>query len=99
MSQVTQKLVTDLGVLVGDAEELVKATAAQTGEKIVEMRGKIQQSVANVKPRLAQAQTLLREKTAVAVETADDYVHTHPWPVVGMAAGIGLLVGLLVSRR
>jgi ElaB/YqjD/DUF883 family membrane-anchored ribosome-binding protein len=35
----------------------------------------------------------------VAVEAADDYVHTHPWPVIGMAAGVGLLIGLLISRR
>lgn len=99
MNQATQKLVTDLGVLVGDAEELVKATAAQTGDKIVEMRGKIQQSVANLKPRLAQAQTVLREKSKVAAEAADDYVHAQPWPAIGIAAGVGLLIGLLIGRR
>jgi len=99
MDQATQKLVTDLRVLVADTEDLVKVTAAQTGDKIVEMRGKIQQSVANLKPRLAQAETLLREKAAVAVETADDYVHAKPWPAIGMAAGVGLLIGLLIGRR
>ena len=99
MDQATQKLVTDLRVLVADTEDLVKVTAAQTGDKIVEMRGKIQQSVANLKPRLAQAETLLREKTAVAVEAADDYVHAQPWPVIGLAAGVGLMIGLLIGRR
>lgn len=99
MTQETQKLVTDVGVLVADTKDLVKATAAETGDKIVEMRGKIQQSVANLRPRLAQAEAVLREKTTVAVEAADNYVHARPWPAIGMAAGVGLLIGLLIGRR
>ena len=42
----TRKLVADLRVLVDDAEDLVKATAAQTGDKANEVRSRIQQAAA-----------------------------------------------------
>ena len=95
----TQKLVTDLRVLVTDAEDLVKATAAQTGEKIAEVRTRIQQAASDIKPRLARAEAVLEEKATAAVTGADDYVHTNPWTAVGIAAGVGFLVGILACRR
>ena len=99
MNQETQTLVTDIKAFITDAEDLLKATAAQTGDKITEVRGKIQQSVVDLKPRLAQAEAIFKEKTAVVAGTANDYVHAKPWPVIGMTAGIGLLIGLLVGRH
>lgn len=99
MTESTQKLVTDLKVLVADAEELAKATAAQTGEKIAEVRNRLQQTVVDLKPRLAQAEVLVKDKAKAAAVTTDNYVHTHPWTAVGVAAGFGLVIGLLIGRR
>lgn len=99
MTQATQKLVTDVGVLVADTKDLVKATASGAGDKMVEIRGKIEQSVANLRPRLVEAEAGLREKTTAAAKAADDYVHTQPWPAIGIAAGVGLLIGLLIGRH
>ena len=99
MSQASQQLVADLRTLAADAEELVKATAAQTGERIAEARGKIQKSVADLKPQLVQAQAVLTEKTKAAATTADAVVRENPWAAVGVAAGVGVLLGLLIGRR
>lgn len=99
-SQVSkEKLVTDLKVLVGDTEELLKATAGQAGEKIAVARERIQASLAVYKDKLLDAEQALREKTKEAARATDEYVHDHPWQAVGVAAGIGFLLGLLVSRR
>jgi ElaB/YqjD/DUF883 family membrane-anchored ribosome-binding protein len=99
-SQVSkEKLVTDLKVLVGDTEELLKATAGQAGEKIAVARERIQASLAVYKDKLMDAEQALREKTKEAARATDEYVHDHPWQAVGVAAGIGFLLGLLVSRR
>jgi ElaB/YqjD/DUF883 family membrane-anchored ribosome-binding protein len=35
----------------------------------------------------------------VVARATDDYVHEHPWRAVGAAAGVGLIIGLLISRR
>jgi ElaB/YqjD/DUF883 family membrane-anchored ribosome-binding protein len=99
-SQVSkEKLVTDLKVLVGDTEELLKATAGQAGEKITIARERIQASLAVYKDKLIDAEQALREKTKEAARATDEYVHDHPWQAVGVAAGVGFLLGLLVSRR
>lgn len=94
-----QKLVTDLKVLIGDTEELLKATAGQAGEKVAVARERIQASLAVYKDKLLDAEQALMEKTKEAARATDEYVHEHPWQAVSVAAGVGFLLGLLVSRR
>lgn len=94
-----EKLMEDLKVVVTDAEELLKATASQTGERIAAARAKAEESLRAAKARLADAQTALVEKTKIAAKATDDYVHENPWKAVGIAAVAGLLLGALISRR
>lgn len=94
-----QKLVTDLKVLIGDTEELLKATAGQAGEKVAVARERIQASLSVYKEKLLDAEQALMEKTKEAARATDEYVHEHPWQAVSVAAGVGFLLGLLVSRR
>jgi ElaB/YqjD/DUF883 family membrane-anchored ribosome-binding protein len=94
----TRKLVSDVRLLAADAEELVKVTAGQTGEKIAEARNRIQKSVADLKPRLAQAQAALADDARSAAELGDSYVHEQPWTAIGIAAGVGILIGILIGR-
>ena len=99
-SQVSkEKIVSDLKVLIGDTEELLKATAGQAGEKIAIARERIQAALAVYKDKLIDAEHALMERTKEAARATDEYVHEHPWQAVGVAAGIGFLLGLLVSRR
>lgn len=100
MSQVTkEKLIADFKVVVSDAEELLRATAGQAGEKVGELRNKAQDHLANAKAKLAEAEAVLVDKAKQAGRVADDYVQENPWRSVGVAAGIGFLVGLLIGRR
>lgn len=99
MNAPREQLVADFKVLMSDVEELVKATASQSGDKIAEVRGRIQNAAAELRPRLAQAEALLREKAKIAAATTDDYVHDHPWTAMGVSAGVGLIIGLLIGRR
>lgn len=95
----TDKLVGDLKNLVTDAEELLKATASQAGEKVTEARRKIEQSLIEGKKALADAEKSLRQKSKEAVDLADDYVRDNPWSAVGIAAGVGLVLGLLIRGK
>jgi ElaB/YqjD/DUF883 family membrane-anchored ribosome-binding protein len=99
MTQATGKLVADLRVLAADAEELMKVTASQTGERIAEARNRIQQSVAELKPRLAQAQAALADDARSAARMGDTYVREQPWTAIGIAAGVGILIGILIGRN
>ena len=98
-SPATQKLVTDLRVLLSDAKDLLKATAAQGGEKLTEMRARIQQTIAEIEPRLLEAEAALAGKAKEMAKTTDEYVHDKPWAAVGIAAGAGLVLGMLAARR
>ena len=94
-----EKLMEDLKVVVADAEELLRATANQTGERIAAARTKAEDSLRAAKVRLAEAQASVVEKVKVAAKTTDDYVHENPWQAVGIAAAVGLVLGALISRR
>lgn len=103
MSELTQvtkeKLVADFKVVVSDAEELLRATAGQAGEKVSELRAKAQDRLANAKVKLAEVESLAIDKAKEAGRVADDYVRENPWRSVAIAAGCGLIVGLLIGRR
>ncbi len=100
MTDVTkEKLIADFKVVVADAEELLRVTAGQAGEKAVELRGKIQSSLADAKLHLADAQQVMVDKAKAVGRASDEYVHDHPWRSVGIAAGVGLVIGLLIGRR
>jgi ElaB/YqjD/DUF883 family membrane-anchored ribosome-binding protein len=94
-----EKLVADLKVVVADAEELLRATASQAGEKVAAARERIQASLASAKVKLSDAERALLEKTKEAAKATDEFVQDHPWKAVGIAAGAGLLLGILISRR
>ena len=94
-----ERLVGDLKNLVADAEELLKATASQAGDKIGVARQKIEQSLIEGKKALTDAEKSLVAKSKEAAEIADDYVRENPWSAVGIAAGIGLVLGLLIRVK
>ena len=94
-----QKLVSDMRVVVSDAEEILRATAGVAGEKMVDLRERIAERLRDAKLRLADAEAALVDKTKAAARATDDYVHDNPWKSVGVAAGVGFLLGLLVNRR
>lgn len=93
-----EKLLQDLRAVVIDAEELLRATASQTGEKVSAIRERIQANLVAARARLEDAEALMLEKTKEAARATDEYVHDHPWRAVGIAAGVGLVVGMLISR-
>jgi ElaB/YqjD/DUF883 family membrane-anchored ribosome-binding protein len=94
-----EKLVADLQRVIADAEELMQATAHQTEGKVVELRDRINDNLREARHKLADAEDAIREKTREMARATDDYVHDHPWRAVGAAAGVGLIIGLLISRR
>lgn len=95
----TDKLLADLRLVVADAEELLRTTAGQAGEGAAELRAKVQASISRAREGLAQVQETAVAKARAAGRAADDYVHDNPWRSIGIAAGAGVLVGLLIGRR
>jgi ElaB/YqjD/DUF883 family membrane-anchored ribosome-binding protein len=96
--QVTvDKLLEDLQTVVADAEALLKATAHQAGEKVQEARARAEESLSAARERLSEVKDSATERARELAGEGDEYVRNNPWQAVGIAAGVGLLVGLLVS--
>jgi ElaB/YqjD/DUF883 family membrane-anchored ribosome-binding protein len=89
------QLLDDLTALIRDAESLLKATATQTGEKVAEVRARAEESVRQARARLAG----LEQQARAAAGEADEFVRGNPWQAVGVAAAVGLVLGLLIGRR
>jgi ElaB/YqjD/DUF883 family membrane-anchored ribosome-binding protein len=93
------QLIDDLHAVIRDAETLLRATAAQTGEKIQEARTRAEESVRQAKERLAGVEDEALARARALADEADVYVRANPWAAVGIAAGVALVLGLLLGRR
>ncbi|MDR7378481.1 ElaB/YqjD/DUF883 family membrane-anchored ribosome-binding protein [Rhodoferax ferrireducens] len=94
-----EKLVSDIKSVITDAEEMLSATADQAGDKISQLRARVKARLGDARERLIDAEAALIHKTKAAARATDDYVHESPWTAVGVAATVGLLVGLIIGRR
>jgi ElaB/YqjD/DUF883 family membrane-anchored ribosome-binding protein len=92
------KLVQDFKLVIADAEELLRATAAQAGEKVTAARERIQDRIHTAKIRVAEAEEAVMVRTREAARMTDEFVHDKPWHTLGAVAGLALLVGFLAGR-
>jgi ElaB/YqjD/DUF883 family membrane-anchored ribosome-binding protein len=95
----SHQLIDDLQAVIRDAENLLRATAAQGGEKLQEIRSRAEETVRQAKDRLAGVEEDAIKRAEALADDANEFVRTNPWQAVGLAAGIGLVIGLLLSRR
>ncbi len=93
------ELMKDLRVVVADAEELLNATANQTGERIAAVRGKVEESLKAAKARFDEEEEAVMAKTKAVAKATEDYLRDNPWKVVGIAAAAGFVLGILATRR
>ena len=93
------KFVQDMRHVITDAEEFLRATANQAGEKMAIARQRVQDSVQQARAKLTEVEGLVRDRANQAARYTEEYVHENPWRAIGIAAGIGLVIGLIVARR
>jgi len=93
-STTRDKLIEDVKVLTKDVQDLLKATASVVGEKAAEARVKVEESLKIAQDKLNDAHGHVRAKGQEAFSVTDSYVRDNPWNAVGIAAGIGFLLGI-----
>ena len=94
-----EKLMSDLRVVISDAEELLRMTAGEAGDGAADLRGRIQARMNMAKIELIHVQEAAVAKVKAAGHATDEFVHENPWTSIGIAAVTGLLIGMIVSRR
>lgn len=98
-SELQDQTVKDIKAVIADAEEMLSVTADQTGEKIANLRARVQARLQEARVRLVEAEVKVIEKAKAAAHATDAYVHESPWVAVGVAAGVGFLIGVVLGRR
>lgn len=89
----------DMNTLVKDAQELFHEAGLATGQKAEELRAKGLVMLENAMDKAQELQAIAVEKGKAAAQSTDEFVHEHPWKSIGIAAGVGLVIGMLIARR
>jgi len=95
MDKQTHASSNDMGTLAEDARALMAATADVAGEKVGEARKRLAAALERTKEIYGR----VREKAVEGVKATDEVVHEHPYQAIGIAFGVGAVIGYLVSRR
>jgi ElaB/YqjD/DUF883 family membrane-anchored ribosome-binding protein len=93
------QLIDDFKVVIADAEALIKATANQGGDAVATVRIRAEKSLAQAKTKVVAVEGMLRARAKAASKVTDDYARENPWQTLGIAAGLGLLIGLVIGNR
>jgi ElaB/YqjD/DUF883 family membrane-anchored ribosome-binding protein len=100
----SEDLYQHLQAIIRDTEALMQATASFAGDKAEQARAKAGDSLRAAKERIGNVQDDMTERAQDYLRQGQQYVRDNPWQSIGVAAGIGLLVGALLlgsltSRR
>ena len=98
-----QKLLADFNAVVAEADQLLKLVTDEGGDRADALRTKVERNLNAAKARLRSLEDAVLEKTKATARATDEYVHENPWQIVGVAAGLsvvfGVVIGLLLYHR
>ena len=95
MSKHTQATTSDMGALAEDARALMAATADVAGEKVGEARKRLAAALERGKEIYGN----VRDKAVEGAKATDEAIHEHPYQAIGIALGVGAILGYVVARR
>jgi ElaB/YqjD/DUF883 family membrane-anchored ribosome-binding protein len=93
------RLSRDVRAVVDDAEALLRHAVRDAGEGYDDARSRLERSLKNARTELEGVEHAVLDNARRAKQATDEYVHQHPWQSMGIGAGVGLLLGMLISRR
>lgn len=93
-SHTTEETHHDLKDLIQEAEQALSHSAGETGEKFEELRERLRSAIDHGRTTFEN----LRSETVRHAKQADALIRDNPYYAIGVAAGVGALIGILVSR-
>jgi ElaB/YqjD/DUF883 family membrane-anchored ribosome-binding protein len=93
------RLVRDLGAVVADIDEIIKATGGNATEAVVSARKRIARSLRTAQDNLDDSRRHVMQQAKRVAKSADGYVQDNVWKVMGIAAAVGILAGALLSLK
>ena len=85
----------NLGTLAKDAHSLLTATTDVATQKLGDVRQRVVETVESAKETAGR----VRDQAVDYAKAADKAVHKHPYKALGIALGVGAILGYLMFRR
>ena len=82
-----------------NVDDLTKAIKDIEAPEIARVRAKVKMALAAAKSALSDGAAQVKGQARMVTRTTDNYVHENPWQVVGIAAVVGIAVGMILTRR
>ncbi len=92
-------LVKDFTEVLTEADTLLKQATKESGEKASDLRAQVESKLRAAKLKFQDMQDDALDRAKATARATDEYVHDNPWQALGVAAALGVLVGLLIGRR
>ena len=93
------RLADEFNAVLDDAQNLLRHAAGEAGKDYAEARDRLQNSVKSARDRLGSVEQAILDSARQAGRSADGYVRSHTWESIAIGAGVGLVLGILISRR
>lgn len=94
-----ERLHEELRSFIAEAEDLMRAVGKHGGEQLEDAKARFEEKIKLAKLEMEKAEVALMGRAREAAKATDRYVHENPWKTAGIAAAIGLLAGMLLSKR
>lgn len=95
----TDHLRAELKSLADTLEEVLNTSGDKSKEELSKLRGKAEKALQESRHRLGETGDLIARQTREAAEKTDEYVRDNPWTSVGIGAAVGVVLGVLLTRR
>jgi len=95
-AQTPKELLNDLHALVADAEKMIGDSVSEHTEGAVSA---LRDRFESAQERLSDLYNGARTKVAAGAKYTDETIRANPYQSIAIAAGVGLLVGVLLGRR
>ena len=92
-------LVKDFTEVLTEADSLLKQATKESGERASDLRAQVETKLRAAKMKLQDMQDDAMDRAKATARATDEYVRDNPWQALGVAAALGVLVGLLIGRR
>jgi ElaB/YqjD/DUF883 family membrane-anchored ribosome-binding protein len=94
-----ERLAQSLKHMVDEADQLLSKAEHTSSDQFHAARQKFEAQLRHAKEELRRIELSAIDSAKRAARATDHAVHEHPYAAMGMAAGVGLLIGMLISRR
>lgn len=93
------RLAHEFNAVLDDAQALLRHAGGEASKDYAEARDRLQDSVKSARDRIGSIEQAVLDGARQAGRSADSYVRNHTWESIAIGAGIGVVLGILISRR